>query len=190
MSEKTQTNKPKTKAEPKAKANAAEQPKGLTQDAAAAPEGGLEATGIKAAPTVTAADLLKAEVADVSKIRRAKGSKNVHQGVVHILATFNNTKVTFTDTGGNVIAASSSGRCGFKGSRKSTAYAAQVVTQEAAKVAVSHGMKEVSIRLSGAGMGREAGVRALQVFGFSITGIHDVTPIPHNGCRPPKRRRV
>jgi small subunit ribosomal protein S11 len=137
----------------------------------------------------TAADLLKSELGDV-KIRRAKGSKNVAVGVCHVLATFNNTKVTFTDPRGNVISWASAGKCNFRGSRKSTAYAAQVVTQTAGRVAMSHGMKEVCIMLKGAGMGRDSAVRAVQALGLNITSIIDVTPVPHNGCRAPKRRRV
>ena len=137
----------------------------------------------------TAKDLLEEEIKDV-KIRRAKGSKNVTLGIVHILATFNNTKVTFSDTLGNTISWSSAGKCNFRGSRKSTAYAAQVVTQDAGRRAMSHGMKEVKVHLKGPGMGRDSAVRSLQSLGFIITTIVDVTPVPHNGCRPKKRRRV
>jgi small subunit ribosomal protein S11 len=137
----------------------------------------------------TAEDLLK-EGLEVSKIRKAKGSKNVTQGEVHVLATFNNTKVVFTDTHGNAISWSSAGKCNFRGSRKSTAYAAQVVTQDAGKVALSHGMKEVVVKLKGPGMGRDSAVRAIQALGMTVTAIVDVTPVPHNGCRAPKRRRV
>ena len=124
------------------------------------------------------------------KIKRAKGSKNISTGVCHILATFNNTKVTFSDVKGNVISWSSSGRCNFKGSRKSTAYAAQVVTTEAGKVALGHGLKEVYVSVKGPGVGRDAAIRSLQNLGLSVLEIKDVTPVPHNGCRPPKRRRV
>ena len=137
----------------------------------------------------SAKDLLEEEVKEI-KIRRAKGSKNVAVGIVYILATFNNTKVTFTDARGHAISWSSAGKCHFRGSRKSTAYAAQVVTQDAGRRAMSHGMKEVEVRLKGPGMGRDSAVRALQSLGFIITTITDVTPIPHNGCRPRKRRRV
>jgi small subunit ribosomal protein S11 len=137
----------------------------------------------------TAADLLKSDLGDL-KIRRAKGSKNVTAGIVTVLATYNNTKVIFTDPRGNVISWSSAGKCNFRGSRKSTAYAAQVVTQDAGKVALSHGMKEVSVKLKGPGMGRDSAVRALQALGLIVTAIEDVTPVPHNGCRAPKRRRV
>lgn len=137
----------------------------------------------------TAEDLLKGDL-DGVKIRRAKGSKNVTVGIVNVLATFNNTKVSFCDLRGNVISWSSSGKCNFRGSRKSTAYAAQVVTQDAGRVAISHGMKEVTVKLNGPGMGRDSAVRAIQSLGMIVTDIIDVTPIPHNGCRPPKRRRV
>ncbi len=137
----------------------------------------------------TAKSLLSDEVVDL-KIRRAKGSKNITQGICNVLATFNNTKVCFTDLNGNVISWSSAGKCNFRGSRKSTAYAAQVVTQEAAKVAISHGLKDVEIKLKGPGMGRDAAARALQSLGLNVLNIEDVTPVPHNGCRPRKRRRV
>jgi small subunit ribosomal protein S11 len=137
----------------------------------------------------TAADLLGANIEQV-KIRKAKGSKNITSGICFIVATFNNTKVSFTDMKGNVISWSSSGKCNFRGSRKSTAYAAQVVTQDAGKVAMSHGMKEVVVKVKGPGMGRDSAIRALQSLGFSVSTIIDVTPVPHNGCRPPKRRRV
>tara|TARA_B100001769_G_scaffold231691_1_gene194465 strand:+ start:63 stop:620 length:558 start_codon:yes stop_codon:yes gene_type:complete len=137
----------------------------------------------------TAEDLLKSDLEGI-KIRKAKGSKNISSGIVNVLATFNNTKVTFTDPRGNVISWSSAGKCNFRGSRKSTAYAAQVVTQDAGRVAVSHGMKEVVVKLKGPGMGRDSAVRALQSLGIIVTQIVDVTPVPHNGCRPPKRRRV
>jgi small subunit ribosomal protein S11 len=136
----------------------------------------------------TAADLLKDEV-DL-KIRKAKGSKNIVQGVCNVLATFNNTKVTFCDLHGNVVSWCSAGKCNFRGSRKSTAYASQVVTQTAGRVAMSHGLKEVSVRLNGPGMGRDSAVRALQALGLTITSIVDVTPVPHNGCRAKKRRRA
>ncbi|MDP0497017.1 MAG: 30S ribosomal protein S11 [Verrucomicrobiota bacterium JB024] len=137
----------------------------------------------------TAQDLLSEGLGDV-KIRKAKGSKNIHSGVCHILATFNNTKVTFSDASGNVISWSSSGKCNFRGSRKSTAYAAQVVTQDAGRVAMSHGLKEVAVKVKGPGMGRDSAIRALQSLGLNVLVIEDVTPIPHNGCRAPKRRRV
>lgn len=137
----------------------------------------------------TAEDLLGANIEQV-KIRKAKGSKNISSGICYVVATFNNTKVSFTDMKGNVISWSSSGKCNFRGSRKSTAYAAQVVTQDAGKVAMSHGMKEVLVKVKGPGMGRDSAIRALQSLGFSVSSILDVTPVPHNGCRAPKRRRV
>ena len=111
-------------------------------------------------------------------------------GIIHICSSFNNTLVTITDNDGNVIASSSAGRHGFKGSRKSTPFAAQLTAQDALKQAMDQGMKTAEVRVKGPGMGREAALRALQVEGFSVSLIRDVTPIPHNGCRPPKRRRV
>ncbi len=137
----------------------------------------------------TAEDLLGANI-EQTKVRKAKGSKNVTSGICHVIATFNNTKVTFSDLKGNVISWSSSGKCNFRGSRKSTAYAAQVVTQDAGRMAMSHGMKEVIVKVKGPGMGRDSAVRSLQSLGFKVSSIIDVTPVPHNGCRPPKRRRV
>jgi small subunit ribosomal protein S11 len=134
-------------------------------------------------------ELLGDDLANV-KIRRAKGSKNITHGIVHVIATFNNTKVSVTDTKGNVISWSSAGKCNFRGSRKSTAYAAQVVTQEATRAAMAHGLKEVEVHLKGPGLGRDSAVRALQALGMIIVSIVDKTPVPHNGCRPPKRRRV
>jgi len=124
------------------------------------------------------------------KIVKAKGSKNIHNGVAHVLATFNNTIVTITDMKGNVIGWSSAGKVGFKGSRKSTAYAAQMVAQDASRQAMGHGLKEVEVLVKGPGAGRESAVRALQAIGLDLTVIRDVTPVPHNGCRPPKQRRV
>ena len=122
--------------------------------------------------------------------RRIKGSKNIPVGVVHILASFNNTTVSVSDPRGNVISWSSGGRCGFKGSRKSTAYAGTIVVQEACKVALGHGLNEVEILVQGPGSGRESAIRAVQAAGLSITGIRDITPLAHNGCRARKRRRV
>ena len=133
---------------------------------------------------------LSGEEADKPKIVKAKGSKNVHSGVAHVLATFNNTIVTITDLKGNVIGWSSAGKVGFKGSRKSTAYAAQMVAQDASRQAMGHGLKEVEVLVKGPGAGRESAVRALQAIGLDLTVIRDVTPVPHNGCRPPKQRRV
>ena len=124
------------------------------------------------------------------KIHKAKGSKNVSRGIVHVTATFNNTLVSVTDANGNSIGWSSAGKMGFKGSRKSTAYAAQVVSQDACRQAMGHGLKEVDVRVKGPGSGRESAVRAVQGLGLEILSIRDVTPIPHNGCRPKKARRV
>jgi len=124
------------------------------------------------------------------KVIKAKGSKNIHTGIAHVLATFNNTVVSITDQVGNVIGWSSAGKCGFKGSRKSTAYAAQMVAQDACRQAMSHGLREVEVRVKGPGAGRESAVRAIQAVGLEISIIKDVTPVPHNGCRPPKARRV
>src|SRR5438552_11649223 len=157
-----------------------------------APEGGeppkpTEPVAAAAAPT--AAELL-GEDAAAKKIIKAKGAKNIATGIAHILATFNNTQVTITDMQGNLLGWSTAGRVGFKGSRKSTAFAAQQVAQDAARQAMSHGMREVEIRVRGPGSGRESAIRALQAIGLEITVIKDVTPIPHNGCRPRKKRRV
>ena len=116
--------------------------------------------------------------------------KNISSGIVHIQSTFNNTIITITDAGGNVIAWSSAGVQGFKGSRKSTPFAAQLAAENAAKKAMDHGMKTVEVYVKGPGSGREAALRSLQAAGFNVVMIKDVTPIPHNGCRPPKRRRV
>src|SRR5204863_5399338 len=137
----------------------------------------------------TAAELLADDLAG-KKIVKAKGAKNISVGIANILATFNNTQVTITDMQGNLLGWSSAGRVGLKGSRKSTAYAAQQVAQDAARQAMSHGMKEVEIRGKGPGSGRESAIRALQAIGLEITTIKDVTPVPHNGCRPRKKRRV
>ena len=135
---------------------------------------------------------LSLDTNDVEKIKviKAKGSKNVLSGVAHVLATFNNTIVSITDANGAVIGWSSAGKVGFKGSRKSTAYAAQMVAQDACRQAMGHGLKEVEVRVKGPGSGRESAVRALQAVGLEISVIKDVTPVPHNGCRPPKQRRV
>jgi small subunit ribosomal protein S11 len=144
------------------------------------------------APAAGAPEKLSLDEADVEKpkIIKAKGSKNVHSGIAHILSTFNNTIVTITDMTGKVIGWSSAGKVGFKGSRKSTAYAAQMVAQDASRQAMGHGLKEVEVRVKGPGAGRESAVRALQAIGLDLTVIRDVTPVPHNGCRPPKQRRV
>jgi len=155
--------------------------------AAKAPEAPVGLTASTAAPT--AAELL-GDDPNAKKIVKAKGAKNISNGIANILATFNNTQVTITDMQGNLLGWSSAGRVGFKGSRKSTAFAAQQVAQDAARQAMSHGMREVEIRVKGPGSGRESAIRALQAIGLEITVIKDVTPIPHNGCRPRKKRRV
>ena len=121
---------------------------------------------------------------------RRRERKNITSGIAHVSATFNNTKITITDVQGNTIAWSSSGSQGFKGSRKSTPYAAQMAGEDAGRKAMEHGMRTLEVYVKGPGSGRESALRALQAVGFTITAIRDVTPIPHNGCRPPKRRRV
>ena len=152
-------------------------------------EGVAPAAPVAAVAAPTAAELLADDMAG-KKIVKAKGAKNIISGVANILATFNNTLVSITDMQGHVIGWSSAGRVGFKGSRKSTAYAAQQVAQDAARQAMSHGMREVEVRVKGPGSGRESAIRAFQAIGLEITVIKDVTPVPHNGCRPRKKRRV
>jgi small subunit ribosomal protein S11 len=129
-------------------------------------------------------------MANPKKGRKKRERKSIQDGVAHIQSTFNNTIITITDLGGNTIAWSSAGCQGFKGSRKSTPFAAQLAAEDAARKAQEHGMKNIEVFVKGPGSGREAALRALQVMGFNIKLIRDVTPIPHNGCRPPKRRRV
>ncbi|MBP7276078.1 MAG: 30S ribosomal protein S11 [Kiritimatiellae bacterium] len=149
-------------------------------DAAPAPVTGVDA-------------VLEGGAEDAAKTRkvRVKAGKLIPSGIVFIQASFNNTIVTITDPRGATVSWSSAGRCGFKGSRKSTAYAATVVAQEAARAAVANtGMREVEIRVQGPGSGRESAIRAIQSAGMNVSAIKDVTPVPHNGCRPPKRRRV
>ncbi len=177
---------------------------GAAPVAAASGASGAPAAGAPAAPAgeqkpvemvhgvarqPTAEELLKEEIGAI-KVRKAKGSKNVTSGFANVLASFNNTIVSITDQKGQVIAWSSAGKCNFRGSRKSTAYAAQIVAQDAARNAMAHGLKDIVIRVSGPGLGRDSAIRALQAIGLEITSIVDVTPIPHNGCRPRKRRRV
>jgi small subunit ribosomal protein S11 len=128
-------------------------------------------------------------VAKAKKVKK-KVRKNIQTGVAHILSTFNNTVITITDVAGNTIAASSAGMVGFKGSRKSTPYAAQICAEDVAKKAMEHGVRQIGVVVKGPGAGREPAARGLQASGFKITYIRDVTPIPHNGCRPPKRRRA
>ena len=162
---------PAKKAAPKAKKAAAE----TTAPASGAP---------------SAASISLDDTIEPIKVVKAKGSKGVTQGIAHVQASFNNTIVSITDLRGGVIGWSSAGKCGFKGSRKSTAYAAQMVAQDACRQAMGHGLKEVEVRVKGPGSGRESAVRAMQAIGLDVTTIRDVTPIPHNGCRPPKQRRV
>jgi small subunit ribosomal protein S11 len=154
-----------------------------------APKPAEGAAPVAAVSAPTAAELLADDLAG-KKIVKAKGAKNIISGVANILATFNNTIVSITDMQGHVIGWSTAGRVGFKGSRKSTAYAAQQVAQDAARQAMSHGMREIEVRVKGPGSGRESAIRALQAIGLEITTIKDVTPVPHNGCRPRKKRRV
>jgi small subunit ribosomal protein S11 len=155
---------------------------------AAKPKAGKkEGAPVEAAKTSLSLDGSDAEK---PKIVKAKGSKNVGSGIAHVLATFNNTIVSITDLSGNVIGWSSAGKVGFRGSRKSTAYAAQLVAQDASRQAMGHGLKEVEVLVKGPGAGRESAVRAMQAIGLDISVIRDVTPVPHNGCRPPKQRRV
>ena len=191
----------KKKAAPKKKAEAAAPAaEGATTETAAAAPAPAEAKPKAAKKSKKEAAAPAAAPAPVSlslddtiepvKIIRAKGSKNITQGIAHIQASFNNTIVSITDLKGAVIGWSSAGKCGFKGSRKSTAYAAQMVAQDACKQAMGHGLKEVEVRVKGPGAGRESAVRAIQAVGLEITIIRDVTPVPHNGCRPPKQRRV
>ncbi|WP_270182805.1 30S ribosomal protein S11 [Alkalihalobacillus sp. CinArs1] len=122
--------------------------------------------------------------------RKKRVKKNIESGVAHIRSTFNNTIVTITDTHGNAVSWATSGNMGFKGSRKSTPFAAQMAAETAGKTAQEHGMKTIEVSVKGPGAGREAAIRALQAVGLEVTSIRDVTPVPHNGCRPPKRRRV
>ena len=178
---------PKKSEEPKAKPAAPAAEAGAPASKAEA-AGAVAAPVAPAVPTTAAEALAEGEVA--KKVIKAKHSKNVFQGIAHIMATFNNTVVSITDLKGKVIGWSSAGRVGFKGSRKSTAYAAQLVAQDAARQGMAHGLKEIEVWVKGPGTGREAAIRALQAIGLEITVIKDVTPVPHNGCRPPKRRRV
>ena len=131
-------------------------------------------------------------MANVSKkvVKKRRERKNIEKGAVHISATFNNTIITVTDVAGNAISWASAGELGFKGSRKSTPFAAQSAAEQAAKLAMEHGLKSVEVYVKGPGSGRESAIRALEAVGLQVTMIKDVTPIPHNGCRPPKRRRV
>jgi small subunit ribosomal protein S11 len=164
-------------------------PKGASAEAGKAPAGDAAAAAPAVPVAPTAAELL-GEDPNARKIIKAKHAKNIAVGIAHILATFNNTQVTITDMHGNLLGWSTAGRVGFKGSRKSTAFAAQQVAQDAARQAMSHGMREVEVRVKGPGSGRESAIRALQAIGLEISIIKDCTPVPHNGCRPRKKRRV
>jgi small subunit ribosomal protein S11 len=183
------SDKPEAPAAGEAKADRGPARKSQPSAGAEAKGKGGEAPAAAAAAAPTAAQLL-GEEASARKIIKAKGSKNVAAGVAHVLATFNNTQVSITDMQGNLLGWSSAGKVGFKGSRKSTAFAAQQVAQDAARQAMSHGVREVEVRVKGPGSGRESAIRALQAIGLEINVIKDVTPVPHNGCRPRKKRRV
>jgi small subunit ribosomal protein S11 len=195
---------PEPAKKPAAKKEAAAAPKA---DAAAAPaavadkpkaekkpagekKGAKPAAEVKPAEQISTSLSLDPNDMEKPKIVKAKGSKNIFTGIAHISATFNNTIVSITDMTGAVIGWSSAGKCGFRGSKKSTAYVAQVVAQDASRQAMGHGLKEVSVRVKGPGTGRESAIRALQAIGLEVTSITDVTPTPHNGCRPRKQRRV
>ncbi len=203
MADETKPKKPakepkEAKAPAGAKADKADKPEKAPKATAAPVEGAAPAAAtapeakpgeLTAGAAPTAAELL-GEDAAAKKIIKAKHAKNVTAGVANILATFNNTQVSITDMQGNIISWSSAGKVGFKGSRKSTAFAAQQVAQDAARQAMAHGMKEVEVRVKGPGSGRESAIRALQAVGLEISTIKDCTPVPHNGCRPRKKRRV
>ncbi|MEI6350844.1 MAG: 30S ribosomal protein S11 [Verrucomicrobiota bacterium] len=192
------TNEPVTPAAPEAAAPVAPAAAPEAAPAAEAPAKKKAAPKAKKAAAAAAAPEPKKEenlsldpnVIEPVKIIKAKGAKNVHTGIAHVQASFNNTIVSITDQNGAVIGWSSAGKAGFRGSRKSTAYAAQMVAQDACRQAMGHGLKEVEVRVKGPGAGRESAVRAMQAMGLDITVIKDVTPVPHNGCRPPKQRRV
>lgn len=205
----TEASAEKKKAAPKKKTEAAEgaaEAPVATEAPAAAGEAPAAATAAAPAEKKAKAPKKKKEAAPAAapapvsislddaiepvKVVKAKGSKNITQGIAHVQASFNNTIVSITDLRGALLGWSSAGKCGFKGSRKSTAYAAQMVAQDACKQAMGHGLKEVEVRVKGPGAGRESAVRAMQAVGLEITVIRDVTPVPHNGCRPPKQRRV
>jgi small subunit ribosomal protein S11 len=175
--------------EEKPAAKSAKKAASAGETAEGAPKAPDAAAPTAAAVAPTAAELL-ADDPNAKKIIKAKGAKNISTGIANILATFNNTQVSITDLHGNLLGWSSAGRVGFKGSRKSTAYAAQQVAQDAARQAMAHGMREIEVRVKGPGSGRESAIRALQAIGLEVTVIKDVTPIPHNGCRPRKKRRV
>jgi small subunit ribosomal protein S11 len=175
---------------PAATAEAAPAKKAPAKKAAPKAKKASAETAAPASGAPSAASISLDDTIEPIKVVKAKGSKGVTQGIAHVQASFNNTIVSITDLRGGVIGWSSAGKCGFKGSRKSTAYAAQMVAQDACRQAMGHGLKEVEVRVKGPGSGRESAVRAMQAIGLDVTTIRDVTPIPHNGCRPPKQRRV
>jgi small subunit ribosomal protein S11 len=190
QADKPKAEKPKTDKPEKAdKAEKADKPAAGAPAAEASAKEAAKPGEVIAVAAPTAAELL-GEGAEQKKIIKAKHAKNISVGIANILATFNNTLVSITDMQGNIIGWSSAGRVGFKGSRKSTAFAAQQVAQDAARQAMAHGMKEVEVRVKGPGSGRESAIRALQAIGLEISTIKDCTPVPHNGCRPRKKRRV
>jgi len=184
---------PKAEAAPAPAAEAApkaEKKPAAEKKATGEKKGAAAAAAVKPAEQISTSLSLDPNDMEKPKIVKAKGSKNVFTGIAHISATFNNTIVSITDMTGAVIGWSSAGKCGFRGSKKSTAYVAQVVAQDASRQAMGHGLKEVSVRVKGPGTGRESAIRALQAIGLEVTSITDVTPTPHNGCRPRKQRRV
>ncbi|NBS54558.1 30S ribosomal protein S11 [bacterium] len=190
MSEEAKKPQEKKPAPAKAEGAKSAAPKEKKPKAAGAKAGAKDAP--KAEPIIAPESLTLDGLDDASKVKipKIKGAKQIHNGVAHILATFNNTVVSITDQKGNVIAWSSAGKMGFRGSKKSTAYVAQVVAQDACRQAMAHGVKEVEVRLKGPGTGRESAVRALQAVGLEVSTIRDVTPVPFNGCRMRKARRV
>lgn len=191
MADETKAAKPAAKKDTaEGAAPAAEKPaKAPKKGAAAAPAADAAPVTPPTVAAPSAAELL-GDDPNAKKVVRVKGAKNISVGIANILATFNNTQVTITDMQGNLIGWSTAGRVGFKGSRKSTAFAAQQAAQDAARQAMSHGMREVEVRVNGPGSGRESAIRALQAIGLEISAIKDTTPVPHNGCRPRKKRRV
>ena len=193
MADETKAAKPAAKKDTaEGAAPAADKPAKAPKKAAAAAAAPAADAAPATPPTVaapSAAELL-GDDPNAKKVVRVKGAKNISVGIANILATFNNTQVTITDMQGNLIGWSTAGRVGFKGSRKSTAFAAQQAAQDAARQAMSHGMREVEVRVNGPGSGRESAIRALQAIGLEISAIKDTTPVPHNGCRPRKKRRV
>ncbi len=182
--------KPKAKDEPKPKAKDEPKPKAKDEAKGKKDDSASEEESDSSVAAPSAQELLTSDDPTPQKVIKAKKSKNVHSGIATILATFNNTHVSLSDKQGNLIAWSTAGKNGFRGSRKSTSYAAQKVAQDVARRAMAHGLKEIEVRVKGPGSGRESAIRALQAVGLEITSIRDVTPIPHNGCRPKKRRRV